>query len=118
MSNMIIAKGDRILACHRRLFEKDEPRFFVGEVLASNDDVIKVSGFSFSRDLNTGHIVVKQEQHTKIIPEVAGTYLLYQLPDDISIEQLHFVQGKGQLVLADEAGFRMDLTEHGHSVRL
>lgn len=115
---MIIAAGDRILACHRRLFEKDEPRFFVGEVLASNDAVIKVSGFSFSRDLNTGRIVVKKEQHTKIISVIAGTYLLYQLPEDISIEHLRFVQDKGQLVLADEAGFRMDLTEHGQSQRI
>ncbi len=42
---MIIPEGARILACHRRLFEKDEPRFFVGEVLASNDAVIKVQRF-------------------------------------------------------------------------
>lgn len=115
---MIIEAGDRILACHRRLFEKDEPRFFAGEVLESNDSVIKARGFSFSRDLSTGHIVVKNEQHTKIISVISGTYLLYALPDDVAIEHLRFVQDKGKLVLADQAGFRMDLTEHGQSRRI
>lgn len=115
---MIIAVGERILACHRRLFEKDEPRFFAGEVIASNDALIKAKGLSFSRDLNTGHIVVNGQQRTKIIPVSAGTHLLYQLPDDLAIEQLRFVQEKGQLVLTDGARFRMDLTEHRGANRL
>jgi hypothetical protein len=32
--DMLLKEGDKILVAHRRLFEKDEVRFFVGQVAA------------------------------------------------------------------------------------
>lgn len=108
---MIVEEGDKILACYRRLHVGEEPRFFAGKVIASSDTVIKVRGFSFVRNANTAHITRKDEDRTMFISVVSGTHLLYQLPDSVSVEELHFNHDKGHLTLGDYAEFEMNITE-------
>ena len=87
---LVVGPGDKLLACHRRLFDSDEPRFFARQVLSSSDSLIKIRGYSHSRNLNTGHFDRKGEVRTKIL-SVSGAYVLYELPRDISIESLQVV---------------------------
>lgn len=109
---------DKVLACHRRLFDADEPRFFAGEVTAFNGAVVKLRGYSFVRDLNTGSLLRKPDERIKLISVIAGTHLLYQLPAAVVIQSLHFKLDEGLLVLADGAGFEMDLTERPRAGRI
>lgn len=53
----------------------------------------------------------------KLIPVTAGTYLLYQLPEEVNVDQLHFIHDTRRLVLADEGECRLDITEHSPSPR-
>jgi len=111
-TTLVIRPGDKLLACHRRLFDNDQPRFFVGEVLSSNDSVIKVRGYSLLRDLSTGHFERKKEVRTKVVSVVAGTHIFYQLPDDVPVDSIKVQSIGGKVGLHGEGGFTMDLTEH------
>ncbi len=110
--SLVIKPGDKLLACHRRLFENDEPRYFTGEVLSSNDSVVKIRGYSHLRDLSTGHFARKGEIRTKVISVTSGTYILYALPDDASVDAMEIRSVGGKVELRGDREFRMDLTEY------
>ena len=110
--SLVIKPGDKLLACHRRLFENDEPRYFTGEVLSSNDWVIKVRGYSHLRDLSTGHFARKGEIRTKVISVTSGTHILYELPHDIPVDTMKIRSVGGTVELRGDGEFRMDLTEY------
>jgi hypothetical protein len=110
---MVLTEGSKVLACHRRLFDSDQPRYFVGEVVAATESVIKINGFSFVRDLGTGKYLRKEDLRTKIISLVAGSHILYELPGNVIVRSLKFTYD-GYLTLADDLGFQMDLAELPH----
>jgi hypothetical protein len=56
---MMIEQGEKLLIVHRRLFEKDTPRFFVGEVQAYEAGIAKVKGYTFVKDLFGGNMKKK-----------------------------------------------------------
>lgn len=114
----MINNHDKLLACHRRLFEADQPRYFVGEVIAFNGAAVKIRGYSFVRDLGTGKLLRKPDQRTKIISLIAGTHLLYELPATVSIADLRITSNEGFLVLTDDDEFQMDMTEQPHDGRI
>jgi hypothetical protein len=108
---MLLRPRDKVLIVHRRLFEKDSTRFFLGEVDEYENGLAKVSGFTFSQDLMTGHVHRKDDPRTKIIPIGSGTVLVYLLAADLQMDKLQFTHVGSELILADDNGFRMDLTE-------
>lgn len=114
---MILQEGNKILIAHRRLFEKDQARFFVGEVNAYEAGIVKATGHSFLRDMMGGRLVEKAEPRTKILSLSSGTYLVYQLPDNLLIDSLTFTTDDGTLCLTDGAGFTMNLSENPHGGR-
>ena len=109
---LVIKPGDRVLACHRRLFENDEPRYFVGEVLSSNDSVIKIRGYSHLRDLSTGHFQRKPEIRTKLVSVTSGAHILYELPNETPVDSMRIESVGGKVQLRGDGGFGMDLTEY------
>ncbi|HQY87351.1 MAG TPA: hypothetical protein PK402_01750 [Tepidisphaeraceae bacterium] len=111
---MLLKEGDNIFVAHRRLFDKDEPRFFVGRVDAYEAGVIKTTGHSYVRDLMDGRMIEKPEERTKILSLSSGTLLVYQLPRAVALDALKFVAGDGSLSLTDGKAFTMNLMEHTH----
>lgn len=112
---MIMETGATILISHRRLFEGDEPRYFVGRVVACEAPFVKAVGYSFVRDLSTGQIVKKQEQRTKLFSLSSPGFIVYQLPHEIDVENVDFKSGHGEAALLDGCRIIMDLSEHTHS---
>lgn len=108
---MLLEKGAKILASHRRLFEGDTARFFVGEVLEYQDGLVKVSGYSWTRDVASG-FHRKSDPRKKIISLSAGTVLVYELPKSVSVSEATIEQsGTHEVVLRDKNGVVMDLSE-------
>jgi len=108
---MILMPSAKILVCHRRLFNEDQPRFFVGTISACEDGLVKVTGFSWTRDPVQG-FVRKQDERTKVISLTSGALIVYELPSELLIEDLRIEQGAGHaVVLSDGRKFRMDLAE-------
>lgn len=110
--SLVIKPGDKLLACHRRLFENDEPRYFVGDVISSNDSVLKIRGYSHFRNLSTGHFERKGEVRTKVISVTSGTHLLYELPHDVPVASMKIESMGGKIGLFGDGGFNMDLAEY------
>ena len=54
---MSLGSNDKLLIAHRRLFEKDEPRYFVRVVEGYDNGVVAVTGFSFVRDMIGGGVI-------------------------------------------------------------
>lgn len=49
-------QGEKLLIVHRRLFENDTPRLFVGEVLIYEAGIVKVKRYTFVKDLFNGNM--------------------------------------------------------------
>ena len=55
-----LRRDDKILVAHRRLFQRVQPRFIFGSIVAYQDDVAKVRGFSWVREHERGTLKKKQ----------------------------------------------------------
>jgi len=109
---MVVNPGDTVLIVHRRLFEKDCTRFFIGIVEEYDAGLIKVTGYTYFQDMMTGHVNRKDDSRTKIVSLASGTVLVYLVKGNPQIEDLHFVHAGSKTKLVDNAKFQMDLTEH------
>ena len=108
----MLKQGDKLLIVHRRLFEKDTPRFFVGEVQAYEVGLAKVKGHTFVKDIFSGSMQKKPDLRTKIMSIVSGTFIVYQLPITVLLDSVRFeLDQVGALALMDEGGFTMDVGE-------
>jgi hypothetical protein len=109
---MILSSGSKVLIVHRRLFEDDHPRFFVGQIDAYENGIAKVTGFTFAFDIFDGHFDKKIDQRTKIFSITSGNVFFYELPRDVKIPNLKFEHERHFVHLIDGAGFKMDLSEN------
>jgi hypothetical protein len=115
---MLLKEGDKILVAHRRLFERDEARFFVGRVEACEVGIVKATGHSYLRDAMRGQLVEKADERTKFFSLSSGTLMVYQLPDSLALDNVKFIAGEGQSWLVDGKDFTMNLAEHTHGGRV
>lgn len=114
----VLKEGDKILIAHRRLFEKDEPRFFVGFVEAYECGIVKSTGYSYVRDPMNGQLIKKAERRTKLVSLSAGTVIVYLLPEEVLFDSVWFTTEAGHMTLTDGKQFTMNLTEFTHSGRV
>ena len=111
----MLEQGEKLLIVHRRLFEKDTSRFFVGEVQVYEQGIAKVKGYTFVKDLFSGNMKKKSDLRTKIMSLVSGTFIVYQLPVTVLLDSVDFhLDQDGGLVLKDEGEFSMDVSESVH----
>ena len=115
---MLLKKGDKLLIIHRRLYEEDEARFFIGCVDDYESGIVKVRGHSYVRDAASGLLIEKSDARTRILSLASGTLLVYQLPDALDIDAVKFEMLGLGLSLTDGKNFTMNLTEHPHDGRL
>jgi hypothetical protein len=111
---MLLNDGDVVLVSNRRMFERDESRFFLGRTIASEGALLKVEGYTFVRDLSSGQIVKKDEVRIKVLSLASPGYIVYQLPRDTNIN-MAMIQGEnGEAILADGSREIMNLSERTH----
>jgi hypothetical protein len=108
----VLKEGDKLLVAHRRLFERDELRYFSGTVADYEAGIVKLVGWTYIKDVTTGKIVRKEDARTKIYSLASGTILVYQLPETTNLEALEFVGDAAHVLLRDDdQGLRMDVSE-------
>jgi len=108
---MLIEKGDKLLVAHRRLYERDTERFFIGAVECYEQGLARVSGYTWLHDVAHGKLVRKDEKRCKIIPLSSGDFISYILPIHLDVENLRMEQRKQHLLLTDGNNFIMDISE-------
>ncbi len=114
---MILEAGSKILVVHRRLFDNDKARYFIGSVDCCEAGVARVTGHTWVQDHINGKFVKKEDARTKVIAMASQGLIIYALPPGINIGNLKFdFSEKGQLWLRDTSNhFRMDLSEMCHA---
>ncbi len=109
---MFVDPGKKLLIAHRRLFETDQTRFFVGTVDAYDAGIVLVSGYSWNRDPYSGVLAMKGELRSKLVSITSGMVIVYVLPDELDLTLLQIETDEHQNVfLSDGRSFRIDLTE-------
>ena len=112
-SFVFLEPGNKVLVVHRRLFEKDQIRFFLGLVdgFNENNGLLKVTGQSIGL-ARSGGLSKKKDPRTKILSLTSGTLIVYLLPQSAKLEKTTVeFDTQGNLWLTDGAGFHMDLNE-------
>ncbi len=109
--HVLLQPSDKILLAHRRLFEGDVPRYFIGDVTAYEDGIAKVHGFTFVRDPSSGEYLRKQDPRTKIVSLTSPAFLVYELPPTTDIAGLAFAVYDQHVVLTDGQGLEMNMAE-------
>jgi hypothetical protein len=112
--NTILEPGDNLLVVHRRLYDGDQSRFFVGRVEAYEHGLAKVCGHSFARDSVDGNLCRKDEIQTKIFAIGSGTLITYFIPADVDVDQLQMETLDAGLTLTDGKRFAMNISEWVH----
>ena len=113
---MILEAGSKVLVVHRRLFEQDDARYFVGVVDGYEEGIVKVTGYSWIKDLMADSLVEKNEPRTKIFSITSGTLIVYLLPATLAVEKIRFENRNGELwLMGSGSSFQMNLSERGHA---
>lgn len=109
------AEGAILLIVHRRLFESDEPRFFIGEVETLQGTLAQLTGYTWYYPTFSDLPIKKEEKRTKIVSLSTGAILAYKLPDRIDLSTARFeLIEDGRLWLKADPDFQMDMTESHH----
>lgn len=112
---MLLQSEDKLLVVHRRLYERDGSRFFVGCVDAYEAGIVRVTGYTFVRDPIAGTVSRKNDARTKLFSLSSGTLMVYVLPRDLEVASVRLVAEESSLALTAGSTFRMDLSEWAHS---
>ncbi len=84
----------------------------MGEVLIYEAGIVKVNGYAFGKEMFSGTMQKKSDLCTKVMSIVSGTLIVYQLPVTALLDSMRFsLDQDGGLVLTDEGGFSMDVSE-------
>lgn len=110
----MLETGDNLLVVHRRLFERDHSRFFVGRVEAYQDGVVRIRGYSFARDTTDGNVCRKEQCHTKLYAIGSGTLITYLISSDVNIDHVKMEPCDEGLCLTDGQNFSMNISEWIH----
>jgi|SRR6185312_1165800 hypothetical protein len=108
---MILRVGEKIHVIHRRYFEKEARRHFVGVVDACEGGVIRVTGHVYSVDRVKYLFVRRPEIRTRIISLVSGDVLINVLPDSVNLEKIVYKQEKKGVRVTDGSAWHLDLSE-------
>jgi hypothetical protein len=108
----LLEPGDVVLAVHRRLFDEDPPRFFLGRVEAYVDGMARVAGQTWVFDEYSEQVLVKEGQRKQLLALSSGMLIVYQLDRDVSLDRTEILyEPDGSIWLTDHRTLRVDLSE-------
>lgn len=108
---MILKRGEKIHVIHRRYFEKEARRHFVGVVEDYEGGVARVTGNIYTVDRAKFAFVRRPETRTRIISIVGGDLLVNVLPPSVDLEKVAYkLEGKTVRV-TDGSDWHLDLSE-------
>jgi hypothetical protein len=110
----ILSPGEKIHVIHRRRFEKDVRRHFVGSVDSYEPGVARASGHVFVIDDLSQHLFVKRpERRTKLIPIMSGDVIVNVIPETVDLESVGYELKDRTLLVTDGGDWSMDVKEFG-----
>jgi len=113
-TSQLLNPGEKIHVIHRRHFEKDPRRHFVGQVESYENGIARASGHVFVVDDFNKHMFVKRpDRRTKLIPIASGEVIVNVIPEDTDLERVHYELKDRTLHVTDGKSWRIDVKEFG-----
>jgi hypothetical protein len=108
---MILANGEKVHVIHRRQFEKDHHRHFVGTVENYENGIARVTGHVYTVDPVKFTYVKRPEVRTRIISLISGDLLVNVLPAKVDLEKITYKQAKNAVRVTDGSDWHLDISE-------
>ena len=110
----LLNPGEKIHVMHRRRFEKDVRRHFVGKVESYEQGIARASGYVFVIDDLSKHLFVKRPDcRIKLVPISTGDVIVNIIPETVDIERVHYELYDRSLRVTDGSDWSMDVKEFG-----
>ncbi len=111
MKQVILSPGEKVHIIHRRLFEHEPHRHFVGSVEAYDGGVVRVTGHVYSVDTMTFQFVRRADLRTRIVSAASGEVLINVLPASVNLAEVRYKQEANVLRVTDGSEWHLDLSE-------
>lgn len=108
---MILQKGEKVHMIHRRHYEKDHHRHFVGVVEAYEGGVARVTGNVYTVDPVKFTFVRRPEKRTRLVSVISGDLLINILPPTVNLDKITYKQERKAVRVTDGSDWHLDLSE-------
>ena len=109
---MILTQGEKVHVIHRRHYEKDHHRHFVGVVDAYENGVARVTGHVYTVDPVKFSFMRRPETRTRLVSVISGDVLVNILPPKVSLEKIFYKQERKAVRVSDGSDWYLDLSEY------
>ena len=111
MKTAILKPGEKIHVIHRRHFEKDHHRHFIGVVEGYEGGVARVAGHVYTVDSTKFVYIKRPEMRTRLISVVSVDVLVNVLPASVDLEKITYKQERKAVRVTDGSEWHLDLSE-------
>lgn len=108
---MILQKGEKIHVIHRRYFEKEPHRHFVGLVDDYENGLARATGHLYTVDAVKFAFFRRPEPRTRLIAVASGDVLVNIIPPEVDLEKVVYLQDKKFLRVTDGRKWHLDISE-------
>jgi hypothetical protein len=108
---MILRSGEKIHVIHRRFYEKDPHRHFIGTVEDYEGGVARVVGHVYTVDTVKFQYIRRPEVRTRIISLVSGDLLVNIIPPSVDLEKISYKLEKKSVRVSAGPEWHLDLSE-------
>jgi hypothetical protein len=109
---MILKRGEKVHVIHRRHYEKDHHRHFIGVVDDYDGGVARVTGHVYTVDPVKFTFVKRQEMRTRLVSIVSGDVLVNVIPASVDLEKITYKQERKAVRVTDGSDWHLDLSEY------
>jgi hypothetical protein len=109
---MILKPGEKVHVIHRRNYEKDHHRHFIGVVEAYDLGVARITGNVYTVDPVKFSFVKRPEVRTRLVSVVSGDVLINIIPPAVSLDKITYKQERKAVRVTDGSDWHLDLSEY------
>lgn len=109
---MILKQGEKVHIIHRRIYEKDHHRHFIGVVDVYDLGVARVTGHVYTVDTVKFTFMKRPEVRTRLISVVSGDVLVNIIPGKVNLEKITYKQERKAVRVTDGSDWHLDLSEY------
>jgi hypothetical protein len=113
MHNSILNPGEKIHVIHRRHFEHEPHRHFVGLVNEYAEGVLRMTGHVFAVDSATFQFVRRPEIRTRVVSVVSGEVIINVLPSTVDLAKVVYRLEGASVRVTDGSDWHLDISEVG-----
>src|ERR1041385_7404624 len=109
---MILKQGEKVHIIHRRIYEKDHHRHFIGTVEAYEGGIARVTGHVYTVDPVKFTFMKRPETRTRLVSVVSGDVLVNIIPASVNLEKVTYKQERKAVRVTDGSDWFLDLSEY------